>query len=153
MSDGFGKTPRWKQAVDDMIEEFKYGDLVPHSWMEQRFGMPSLGESRRMTEDEFRARQFEWLSNVDAFKSALLAEHQICLQSVRGEGYRWVHPSDQTDVALKEFERQSRKVFRGAGQKLRNLRHLELTDDERRVNVDAIAKIAALAGMASRALR
>lgn len=146
------KHPAWRQAVDDLREEFKYGDLVSHEWMEQRFCMPSLGESQRLTAEQFRERQFEWLANVEAFKAALLKDHQICLQSVRGQGYRWVHPHEQTGIAMREFEASARKVFRTAGAKLRNLRHTELTDEQRRVNVDAIAKIAALSGMTRKAI-
>jgi hypothetical protein len=147
------KTPRWKQAVDELLGEFAYGDLVTHAWMESRFGMPSIADTQRLTAEQFRERQFEWLANVESFKAALLKDHQICLQSVRGQGYRWVPPQEQTDVAVKEFESNARRMFRTAGHKLRNLRHLELTDDQRRVNVDAVAKVAALSGMANRALR
>lgn len=153
MSDDLNKYPAWKQAVADFIEEFKYGDLVPHDWMEQRFGMPSLGETQRMTPEQYRQRQFEWLANVEQFKAALLKEHQICLQSVRGQGYRWVPPQEQTSVAMREFEASARKVFRTAGSKLRNLRHLELTDEQRRVNVDALTKVAALSGMTKKAIQ
>ena len=96
MSDAV-KLPTWKQAAEDFLAEFKYGDMVTHAWMEQRFGMPSLNESQRLTPEQFRERQFEWLANVEAFKAALLKEHQVCLQSVRGEGYRWFrHMSRQT---------------------------------------------------------
>ena len=152
MSDDLNKYPAWRQAVDDLREEFKYGDLVSHEWMEQRFGMPSLGETQRMTPEQYRQRQFEWLANVEQFKAALLKEHQICLQSVRGQGYRWVPPHEQTSVAMREFEASARKVFRTAGSKLRNLRHLELTDEQRRVNVDALTKVAALSGMTKKAI-
>lgn len=147
------KTPRWKEAVDELRDEFAYGDLVTHGWMETRFGMPSIADTQRLTAEQFRERQFEWLANVESFKAALLKDHQICLQSVRGLGYRWVPPQEQTGVAVKEFEMNARRMFRTAGHKLRNLRHLELTDDERRANVDAVAKVAALSGMANRALR
>lgn len=147
------RLPAWKQAAADFLSEFKYGDMVSHAWMESRFGMPSLGDSQRMTPDQFRARQFEWLANVESFKTALLKDHQVCLQSVRGEGYRWVPPHEQTGVAVREFESNARKVFRTASKKLRNLRHLELTDEQRRANMDAIARVSALTGMTAKALR
>ena len=147
------KTPSWKQAVDDFLDEFHYGDLVDHKWLEGRFGMPSLGEAQRLTAEEFQERQFEWLGNVESFKAALLVDHQVCLQNVRGKGYRWVPPHEQTSVAIKEFEGQARQVFRTAGNKLRNLRHLELTSDQMRENRDAVAKVSALAGMTQKALR
>ena len=145
--------PTWKQAVQDFLREFGYGDLVPLDWLEGRFGLPSLSDSRRMTPDQYRERQFEWLGNIEAFKDCLLKEHQVCLQSVRGRGYRWVPPHEQTDFAVREFEKDARRVFRQTGNKLRNLRHTELTDDQRRANLDATAKLSTLAGMARKALR
>ncbi len=126
------KHPSYKQAVDDFLKEFKYGDLVGHEWLEARFGMPSMTDSKSLTVEKFRERQFEWLANVEAFKSDLLKHHQVCLQSVRGRGYRWVPPHEQTEVAVSELGRNVRKAFRGSGEKLRNLRITELTDDQRR---------------------
>lgn len=149
----FTKYPAHKQAVDDFLKEFKYGDLVGHDWLEARFGMPSVGDSKLLTQEQFKARQFEWLASVEAFKDELLKEHQVCLQSVRGRGYRWVPPHEQTGVAMDELGRNVRKVFRGAGQKLRHLRITELTDEQRKTSLDAVAKLSALRGMTTKALR
>lgn len=151
--DNVTKHPLHKQAVQDFIDEFQYGDMVSHDWLEEHFGMPAIHDSKRLTADQFRERQFEWLANVEAFKSELLKEHQICLQSVRGQGYRWVPPHEQTEVALTEFQRGAKKIFSAAGSKLRNLRVLELTDEERRENIDAVARLSALSGMSRRALK
>lgn len=149
----FTKYPAHKQAVDDFLKEFKYGDLVGHDWLEARFGMPSVGDSKLLTQEQFKARQFEWLASVEAFKDELLKEHKVCLQSVRGRGYRWVPPHEQTGVAMDELGRNVRKVFRGAGQKLRHLRITELTDEQRKTSLDAVAKLSALRGMTTKALR
>lgn len=145
--------PGWRQAVGDLLQEFRYGDLVPLDWLESRFGMPALTESARLTPDQFKERQFEWLANIEAFKDHLLKEHQVCLQSVRDKGYRWVPPREQTALAVREFERDARRVFRQIGNKLRNLRHTGLTDEQRRANMDATAKLTALTGMTRKALR
>lgn len=147
------KYPAHKQAVEDFIKEFKYGDLVGHDWLEERFGMPSVGESKLLTQEQFKARQFEWLASVEAFKDELLKEHQVCLQSVRGRGYRWVPPHEQTGVAMDELGRNVRKVFRGAGQKLKHLRITELTDEQRKTSLDAVAKLSALQGMTRKELK
>lgn len=146
------KFPAHKQAVDEFLKEFVYGDLVGHEWLEARFGMPSMADCKSMTVEQFRERQFEWLANVEAFKSELLKDYQVCLQSVRGKGYRWVPPHEQTGVAVGEMGRNIRKAFRDGGAKLRNLRIAELTADQRRENLDAVAKIAALSGMAKKEL-
>lgn len=144
--------PAWRQAIDDFLAEFSYGDLISHEWLEGRFGMPSLADAGRMAPAEFRDRQFEWLGNVEAFKSTLLKDHQVCLQSVRGKGYRWVPPHEQTGFASKEFEKEAGRVFRTAGQRLRNVRIAELNDKQRRENLDAGAKLVALRGMGRRLL-
>ncbi|PXX59534.1 hypothetical protein SAMN05660489_04559 [Pseudomonas sp. LAMO17WK12:I10] len=146
------KYPAHKQAVEDFLKEFAYGGLVGHDWLEARFGMLSVGESKLLTQEQFKARQFEWLASVEAFKEELLKEHQVCLQSVRGRGYRWVPPHEQTGVAMEELGRNVRKVFRGAGQKLRHLRITELTDEQRKTSLDAVAKLSALQGMARKEL-
>lgn len=120
--------PVWRQAVQDFIAEFSYGDIVGHDWLEAHFGMPGLDGGQQLTADKFRERQFEWMANIEQFKAELLNDHQICLQSVRGKGYRWVPPAEQTEVALADFQRGAKKVFTVAGQKLRHLRVGELTE-------------------------
>lgn len=152
MSDGLTLFPVWRQAVKDFLKTFHYGDVVTHQWLEEHFGMPAISDDKAVTREEFRELQFEWLANIEQFKSELLREHSICLQSVRGKGYRWVPPAEQTDYAVKEFERDARKVFRSAGNRLRHVRVGELTDDQRRENIDATAKLTALSGMSRKLL-
>ncbi|WP_417585309.1 hypothetical protein [Pelagibacterium sp.] len=147
------KYPLYKQAVQDFLAEFAYGDMVSHAWLEEHFGMPTIGDSKQLTAEQFRERQFEWLSNVEAFKSELLKDHQVCLQSVWGQGYRWVPPHEQTELAVTEFQRSAKKIFGAAGSKLRNLRVLELNNEQRRANMDAVAKFSALQVMATKALQ
>lgn len=143
--------PAWRQAVADFMAEFKYGDIVPHEWLVERFGLPQHDD--KMTAASFQARQFEWLASIEGFKATLLHEHQVLLQSVRGEGYRWVPPADQTNVAQREFERDAGRAFRAAGSRLRNVRVAELTETQRKENLDAGAKLVALRGMTRKALR
>ncbi|WP_419747467.1 hypothetical protein [Pseudomonas syringae] len=144
--------PLWRQAVQDFIAEFAYGDIVGHEWLEAHFGLPGLSDDEQLTADQFRERQFEWLASVEAFKVELLRDHQILLQSIRGKGYRWVPPGEQTDVTLADFQRGAKKIFSSAGQRLRHVRVSELSDGERRTNVDAVARLSQLQGMALKAL-
>ena len=143
--------PAWRQAVQDFLQEFAYGDVVPHAWLAERFNIPTPDE--QMSVAAFQARQFEWLAAVESFKQVLLSDHLVLLQSVRGEGYRWVHPAEQTAAATREFEKEAGKAFRTVGQRLRHVRMGELTDDQRRANIDALAKVAALRGTTRKALR
>jgi len=139
--------PSWRQAVQDFLSEFKYGDIVTHEWLEEHFGIPTLRDSQRLTAEEFRDRQFAWLASIEAFKSELLRDHQVCLESVRGEGYRWTFPSEQTGVAIKEFERDARRVFRTAGRRLHHIRLDELSENQRRENLDAVTRLSGIRGM------
>lgn len=144
--------PAWRQAVQDFLEEFQYGHLVTHDWLAEHFGITSL-EGQRLTEAQFKRRQFDLLANVEQFKHELLTKHQIYLQPVRGSGYRWATPAEQTALATKEFERDASKAFRTVGQRLRHVRLHELSDEQRRENSDAVAKVSQLRGMARKALK
>ncbi|KQB59367.1 hypothetical protein [Acidovorax sp. SD340] len=150
--DAISLFPRWKQAVVDFMAEHKYGDLVSHGWLLEHFGMTSL-EGHRLTETQFKRRQLDLMSNVEQFKHELLTKHQIYLQPVRGSGYRWATPGEQTGLATKEFERDAGKAFRAVGQRLRHVRLHELSDEQRRENSDAVAKVSQLRGMTRKVLK
>lgn len=146
--------PAWKQAVQDFIEAgFSPGDVIAHGWLAAHFGMPAVGDAEKLTVTEYQARQFEWLGNIEALKKTLLEQHQICLVSIPGQGWRWVPPHEQTATAIQQFERDARKTFRTAGQRLKHIRIAELSDDQRAENVNAIAKISALRGMTRKSVR
>lgn len=140
--------PPWKQAVPDFLAAgFKPGDLVPHSWFEAHFGMDRLDDDTALTIQEHRERQFEWLGNIECFKTALLEQHRIFLQSVFGQGYRWCPAHEQTGVAVKAFEREAKRVYRQVGSRLMNVEAAALDDAQRKENLDAIGKISMLEGM------
>ena len=145
--------PEWRQAVKDFLAAgFKEGDIVPHAWLEQHFGMAALEEDKPLLPAAYNARNFSWLRNVDALRTELLEVHQIFLSSVIGQGYRLVPPREQTAAAQEKFERESRKSFRRAATTLRHIRMSELTDAERKENIDAVAKLSMLRGMQKTAL-
>lgn len=140
--------PPWKQAVRDFMEAgFRPGDLIPHSWLAEHFGLPLLDDAAMLTPAEYRNRQFEWLQHVEAVKAELLERHQVLLRSVYGQGYRWVPPHEQTGVAVEEFEREARRAYRKAGERLTHLRVAELTDAQRQENLNAIGRLSMLQGM------
>jgi hypothetical protein len=149
MSDAveLARYPSWRQAVQDFLREFKYGDLVSHEWLADHFGMPSVSDEESLTAVEFRRRQFEWLQNIESFKAELLRDHSVLLQAVRGEGFRWVPPHEQTRIAEDSFQKDAGRAFRSAAYKLKHVRLSELTDDQRRENVDAVTKLASMRSM------
>lgn len=146
--------PVWRQAVKDFIAaEVAPGYVLPHEWIEAHFDMEPLQDGTEYTAAQFRQRQFEWLRNFEAFRSELLEEHQICLISEYGQGYRVVPPGEQTNVALRKFEQEIKRSFRVAALRTKHVQLDALTAEERKENVDGIAKLSALAGMSRKALR
>ncbi|MFZ3286536.1 MAG: hypothetical protein WA191_06765 [Telluria sp.] len=140
--------PEWRQAVKDFLAAgFKEGDVVPHAWLERHFGMASLNEDEPILPADWNSRQFAWLRNIEAFRTELLEHHQIFLSSVIGQGYRLVPPREQSLMAQEKFEREAKRSYRRAANTLKHVRVAELTEGERRENMDAIAKIAMLRGM------
>lgn len=140
--------PTWKQAVEDFLSAgFGPGDVIPHSWLAEHFGMPMLDDAIALKPVEYRERQFAWLQHIEAVKAELLEKHQIFLKSVFGEGYRWVLPSEQTGIAVGQFEREAKRAYRKAGNRLTHLRVAELTDQQRQENMDAIGRLSMLQGM------
>jgi len=143
--------PEWRQAVKDFFDEgFGEGDVVSKSWLEMHFGMEPIAGP--MTAEDFQERQFEWLRNMEAFRAELLENHQIFLSVVFGEGYRVVPPGEQTELAQEKFEREAAKAYKRAALTLKNVRQDQLTDAQRKENMDAIAKLSMLRGMQKGAL-
>lgn len=146
-------SPIWKQAVKDFLAaNLPPGTVIPLNWFEGHFQMEPLDDIATLTAVEFRQRQFTWLRNMEEFKRELLEEHQICLLSVHGEGYRVVPPGEQTAATTDRFEREVKKAYRQAAVRLKNVQIDRLTEAERRENVDAVAKLAHLRGMHRAAL-
>lgn len=140
--------PQWRQAVKDFLDSgYKPGDVVTHAWLENAFGMDPVGSDAQLSAAAFQQRQFEWLRNVEAFKTELLERHQVLLVSVHGAGYRWVPPGEQTEVAQDRFEKDAARTYRKTALALKHVRLDELTDSERQANTDAIARLAMLRGM------
>lgn len=140
--------PEWRQAVKDFFAAgFKEGDIVSHRWLEDHFGMPELAEDKPLLPADWSTRQFVWLRNIEAFRTELLENHQIFLNSVYGEGYRLVPPREQTAIAQERFERDAKRSYRKAATTLKHVRIGDLTEAERKENLDAIARIAMLRGM------
>lgn len=139
--------PPWKQALQDFLGAgFKPGDVVPHAWLAEHFGMPLLTDASTLSVAEFQERQFTWLANIEALKSELLEVHQIFLVSVFGQGWRWVPPQEQTGTAVKRFEHEAKRAYRKAGNRLIHIRLDELNDTQRRENVDAVGRLSFIEG-------
>lgn len=145
--------PVWRQAVRDFLAEgFKSGDILSHAWLEQRFGLDPVNDDSKLTALAFRERQFRWLSCIEGFKSELLKQHRVCLASVFGQGYRVTPPAEQSELATDAFEGEVTRAYRKAALRLKFIRIEELTNEQRRENADAVARLSMLRGMHKNAL-
>lgn len=134
------KLPSWKNAVELFIEsEFEAGKVISHEWFYAAFGliMPQLCETVITAQQS----QLRYLSNMDGLKSVLLEEHNIALRAVRGIGYEIVPPKDQTAWAMSEARADLRKALRVGSARLTFVQADALTDEQRKENMDARAKL------------
>ena len=137
--------PEWREAADQVVIQFKYGEIIPLDWLREQFQL-----SEPKTIDEFRDQQFAMLQNMDDLRQELLVEHRLMLKSIRGVGYLVVPPSDQVSVAWGDSFRRLRKEIRSLASNIRHIRHEELTDEKRKEHADASAKLSGVAQFLSR---
>jgi hypothetical protein len=143
--------PRWKHAVHAFVQAgFPYGSVVTHSWLEESLGLPRISDNTKMSPREFKDRQLQFLQGFEQFRRQLLEQEQIHLESVHGQGYRVTPPGEQTAVVTDRFEHDMRRSFRTTALRLKHIRIAELTDGQRRENLDASARLATLGGMIRR---
>ncbi|MHC1792129.1 hypothetical protein [Solidesulfovibrio sp.] len=130
--------------------EFKPGDIIPMAWFFEHFRVKD--PASRQTIGEFQEQQFKFMGEMDRFQKALAEDYDLVLQNVRGEGYRIVPPHEQTDFAMDRVQREFSKAISRAHMRLTHVRLAELSDDQRRQNADAQAKLAAFRSQGRKAL-
>ena len=133
--------PDHKQAVIDILSDgAEPGKLITHEWLDKHLRLdPNASDY-----------PFKRMSGVEAFKTQLLIEHKIHLQSVRGKGYMVIAPENQTRSAIEDAMAGIGKSIQRGVLRLTNVDAERLTDDGRKENTDALSRLAALGGMAKK---
>lgn len=145
------KDPAWKEAVTAFIREgFKPSEPVLHSWFFGAFGI--IEPDKCGSVNEAQRAQLAYLGNMEALKKELLEEHQIALRSVRGVGYEIVPPTEQTQWAQQEIKAELGKAVRTGRARLINVQLDMLTDEQKKENMDAQAKLSFFKKSARKAL-
>ncbi len=144
--------PFWRQAVEHFLSEsFAPGDIISYEWLYREF------EITRPTEETplGRAQKAElaFLGAFQSFQSALLHDHQIALTNIKGVGYQYVRPEEQTKWAEDQGDGELKKALRKRRDRLMNVPLHLLDADHRRQNADSLARLGMLAGMAHRAFQ
>ena len=138
------KYPEWKQAVDDFLSEFNYGDVVTHEWLTTAFDLPV---KNGMTYDEYKERDLRLLNAMNNFRETLLKDHKRYLVSVPGKGYLVVMPDQQTEVVWEAGQKRIFKALKKTKDGLVNINKALLSADEYKKNMVKRSKLAALAGV------
>lgn len=134
-----------KDAVSLFFKDGKRdGDLLSHDWILFALDM----RAPRTREDGLML-----LDRMDSFRTALLEEHNIAVQNVRGEGYRVVPPAEQAEYAARVAARHIDKGIRDSNRLLKHTRRELLTDTEAKRHTDCEVRIAGLRGMIGKGKR
>ena len=146
----FKRSPAWKQALADLRAMNVGPDhVLTQEWLDTAFGCrPNVPMNRR----ERSRERVAFVDQFEAMRRAMLEEDRLMLRPVR-EGYIVIRPEDQTGRALRDLGAEMRKRMNKAAREVSHVRHEALTTDQMRANVEAQAKLGALAGMLRPQLR
>lgn len=137
--------PIWRQAAQDAIAEFKYGDIIPREWLVANLHIAE--PQHKITVAEYQRLSFDMLTKMDGFKDEMLTRHHRYLINIRGIGYKIVEPPHQTNAAMTRMQRELRKAIANAMSAVVNINATALTIEESRANAEARAKIGAFASL------
>jgi len=143
--------PFWRQAVEHFLAgKFAPGDLVSYEWLYREFEIVIPIDD--MPVKEAKKSELAFLGAFKSFEGTLLRDHQIALSNIRGVGYQYVHPVEQTKWAEDHGDAEVKKSLRKRRDRLVNVRLEALNADQRRQNMDGLARLGLLQGMTRRAL-
>lgn len=140
--------PAWRQAERDLIAMgLRDGEVVPMAWLKAAFG---IVDATDVTEHDRNRMLFN--AQIGELKASLLEGHRIDLRVVDGVGYMVVPPDQQTDRALKDRGAEITRSLVQLSRQLTFVRSEQLTENQRRANADAQAKVGQLLSMTRRTL-
>jgi len=90
---------------------------------------------------------FKKLSRVQELRERILVEYKIDLKNIRGQGYMVVAPEEQTRLAIDDTIRGIGLAISKGYNRVVNTDVAKLTDESRKENTDAIARLAGLGSM------
>ncbi len=132
----------WRVAITAFDEsDFTYGTIIPKSWFYEAFG---IDEPKPQTSlKQAQADTLKHLASFENLKSYLLNERSMALRSVYGVGHEIVMPTEQTEWAETEMDREMKKAFARSSERLINIDHNQLTSQQTTENANALARLGA----------
>lgn len=137
--------PIWRQAANEAINAFQYGDTIPREWLVEHLHITE--PQHKITVAEYQRLAFDMLTKMDGFKDEMLTRHHRYLINIRGIGYKIIEPPHQTNAAMTRMQRDLRKAISNAMSAVVNINDTALSIEESRANAEARAKIGAFASL------
>ena len=127
-----GFTPDgWAKFLGELAAIYGEGNLIPHDWLKEQFGLKKLELSDFETVDDFvealNRQQFAYMQVVDSVRWELLKQEKMYMRSVRGEGYEIVRPNDQVQYGYDSFIEDIKKAIREANMIMSNVLQVDLS--------------------------
>ena len=135
--------PAWKQAVKTLLDNgLTYGSVLKRGYISELCEVP-----KPVDIDDVRRYDLEVLRCITEIKDILLTAHCMLMVSDHAGNYIIVEPESQTqhavDMGVRAISREMKRMAMGVSFTKTEL----LTDEGRKKNADAQAKISMLAGM------
>ena len=135
--------PAWKQAVRTLLDNgLTYGSVLKRSYISDLCEVPKPKDI-----DDVRRYDLDVLRCITEIKDILLTAHCMLMVSDHAGNYIIIEPESQTqhavDAGVKAIGREMKRMAMGVSFTKVDL----LTDEGRKKNADAQAKISKLAGM------
>lgn len=129
-------SPEWMLLVEAVVTRFEVGQLIPHEWFKQKFMLEELEMEDFPDSKSFimgiQQQQFDFLGLFESLRKDVLKNHNYLLVNVRGQGYRILHPKDQTQYAYDQLVKDISKSFREANEIMTHVR-TNIVDEDQKV--------------------
>ncbi len=131
----------WLSLVNKVVTDFDIGQLIPHDWLRHQFGIEQLDfkdyPDIQSVKKAIEYQQFTFLQLFEKLRKQCLKEHKWYLVNVRGMGYKFIHPKDQTQYAYDQLLGDLNKAFTEASAIMSHVQ-TEYIDHEQRVKDRAL---------------
>ena len=139
---------QWKRLMADIVQKFEPGELISHEYLKRCFLIeePDFEDFETQTEfiEAVQLLQFEYMSLIEKLREDILEEYKFYMKNVRGDGYSFLLPSEQTEYAKERTMAGIRKEMKRGIMIMMNVSFSSLSADKRRQNADEMAKLGQL---------
>ena len=129
------------------IAGFTYGSVIPKTWFDHHLDIPEP-----KTIADVHKSQILYAQLMGELRTKLLVQKKMALRTKTGIGQEVIHPGDQTEWAMAEVKNALSRELEKARDRLCYVDATALTDEERRENMDAQAKLSFFQRKGMRAL-